>query len=263
MRTLLICHHDSALDRDGLARWLASFSTLAGIVVITETGDTVKRRVRREWQRSGPLRFVDILAFRVYYKLVLGRKDAAWTRARCASLAERFPPHAAPVLDTAVMTTPEVEQFIAEAKPDIVVARCKHLLKRNIFSLASVGTFVMHPGICPEYRNAHGCFWALARRDLGRVGLTLLKIDAGVDTGLIYGHYTCKCDELTESHFVIQTRSVLDNLDGLAAKLGELAQGTARPIEVAGRQSAVWGQPWLSRYIWWKYRAWRERSCAR
>ena len=106
MRTLLICHHDAALDRDGLARWLASFSTLAGVVVITETGDTVKRRVQREWKRSGWLRFADILAFRIYYKLFLAGSDAAWARAQCASLAGRFPPHAAPVLDTATMTTP-------------------------------------------------------------------------------------------------------------------------------------------------------------
>ena len=42
----------------------------------------------------------------------------------------------------------------------------------------SLGTFVMHPGICPEYRNAHGCFWALANRDLARVGMTLLRADA-------------------------------------------------------------------------------------
>jgi hypothetical protein len=36
MRTLLICHDDAALDRDGLARWLASFSTLTGIHVLRE-----------------------------------------------------------------------------------------------------------------------------------------------------------------------------------------------------------------------------------
>src|SRR5436309_328007 len=32
-------------------------------------------------------------------------------------------------------------------------------------SLPARGTFVLHTGICPEYRNAHGCFWALARSE--------------------------------------------------------------------------------------------------
>ena len=54
-------------------------------------------------------------------------------------------------------------------------ARCKVILKEKIFGIPRVGTFVMHPGICPEYRNAHGCFWALVRRDLERVGMTLLR----------------------------------------------------------------------------------------
>jgi len=45
---------------------------------------------------------------------------------------------------------------------------------------ARSAAFVLHPGICPEYRNAHGCFWALVNRDLARVGVTLLRADRGV-----------------------------------------------------------------------------------
>src|SRR5678809_621983 len=85
-----------------------------------------------------------------------------------------------------------------------------------------VGTFVLHPGICPEYRNAHGCFWALANRDLGNVGMSLLKIDAGVDTGPVYGYYRCDFDEKSETHVVIQERVVFDNLDELADKFRDL-----------------------------------------
>ena len=45
MRSLLVCHHDAALDRYGLARWLASFSDLVGVVVITETRATKLDRI--------------------------------------------------------------------------------------------------------------------------------------------------------------------------------------------------------------------------
>ena len=71
-----------------------------------------------------------------------------------------------------------------------MVARCKRILKERIFAVPRPGTYVLHPGICPEYRNAHGAFWALARRDLDKVGLTLLRIDKGVDTGPVYGYFT-------------------------------------------------------------------------
>src|SRR3569623_877505 len=93
VRTVLMCHAGDAFDREGLAAWLASFSDLAGIVVIEETA--VQKR-----------------------------------------------------------------------------ARIKQLLARRIYRIPRHGSLVMHPGICPEYRKAHGCFWALAERDLDRVGLT-------------------------------------------------------------------------------------------
>ena len=83
----------------------------------------------------------------------------------------------------------------------------------------SAGTFVLHPGICPEYRNAHGCFWALANRDLDRVGMTLLRVDAGIDTGPVYLHGTCDYDEVRDSHIVIQHRAVVDNLDAIGRTL--------------------------------------------
>jgi methionyl-tRNA formyltransferase len=86
----------------------------------------------------------------------------------------------------------------------------------------------MHPGICPEYRNAHGCFWALANGDSARVGMTLLKIDKGVDTGPVYGHYTYPYDERHESHVVIQHRVVFENLEALREKLEHIAAGDAR-----------------------------------
>jgi len=48
MRTLLICHDQAPLDREGLARWLASFSTFVGTVVVREPGGRLKKRIKRE-----------------------------------------------------------------------------------------------------------------------------------------------------------------------------------------------------------------------
>jgi methionyl-tRNA formyltransferase len=178
------------------------------------------------------------------------------------TLASRYPdvPATTKVLRTSDPNSRDAEEFLRGLAPDLAVARCKRLLKERIFTIPRQGTFVLHPGICPEYRNAHGAFWALARRDLGRVGLTLLKIDTGVDTGPVYGYYSYDFDEIRESHLVIMTRVVLDNLDVIRDKLLEIHAGTAKPIDTAGRSSAVWGQPWLTRYLRWKWEARRTRD---
>jgi methionyl-tRNA formyltransferase len=120
----------------------------------------------------------------------------------------------------------------------------------------------MHPGVCPEYRNAHGCFWALARNDLENVGMTLLKIDAGIDTGPVYGDFRSDFDEQNESHIVIQHRMVFDNLAALGELFREIASGEARRIPTAGRKSRNWGQPWLTEYLKWRIAAWQRRRRA-
>jgi methionyl-tRNA formyltransferase len=116
----------------------------------------------------------------------------------------------------------------------------------------------MHPGVCPEYRNAHGCFWALVRGDFEKVGMTLLQVDEGVDTGPTYGYYSYDYDSLNESHIRIQSRVVLENLSKIEKKLKEIFRGTAQTIPVTGRESQTWGHPWLTKYLAWKRRAKRK-----
>jgi hypothetical protein len=53
LRSILICHADSRLNREGVARWLASFTDLAAIVLIDERGRYTRVRVRNEIKRIG------------------------------------------------------------------------------------------------------------------------------------------------------------------------------------------------------------------
>lgn len=263
MKTLLICHEENLIDRDGLSRWLASFSDLAGLVVLREKGGRKFRRVKREVGRVGLLRFLDVTAFRFYYKLFLASSDTAWESNLINELSTKYGDLSeVPTLVTNSPNSPEAEQFIRERKTDIVIARCKVILNEKIFSLAKHGTFVMHPGICPEYRNSHGCFWALANGDDANVGMTLLRVDDGVDTGPVYAYFGYDHDSLNESHVRIQTRVVTENLDAIRDKLIEIVGGDATAIETNGRRSAAWGHPWLTKYIGWKNRARQEKNAA-
>src|SRR5688500_2744733 len=79
-RPLLICHEGAELDRVGLARWLASFSDLRGVVVLREPGARLRKRVRREVARVGYARFLDVLSFRLHYRLFNAARDREWER---------------------------------------------------------------------------------------------------------------------------------------------------------------------------------------
>jgi len=260
MRTLLICHEGAALDRDGLARWLRSFSTFAGTVVIREPGGRLRQRIAREVKRVGWWRFLDVLAFRAFHRLVRAAGDRRWERHELDRLGARYADDAgAPAVVVSSPNADEAERFIRQQRPDLVIARCKTLLSDRIFTIPTLGTFVMHPGICPEYRNAHGCFWAMATGDRGNVGMTLLRIDKGVDTGPVFGYFRLDADP-RESHVVTQHRVVIEHLDAIRERLLEIEAGTATPIDTTGRQSAAWGQPWLSALLHMRRRARRDRA---
>jgi methionyl-tRNA formyltransferase len=249
MRTLIICHEDAALDREGLVRWLGSFSTVAGAVVIREPGGRLRKRITREIKRVGAWRFLDVLAFRAYHRLACAARDRRWESNQLARLRTTYPDR--PAASEIVVASPnsaEAQAFIAAQAPDLVIARCKTLLNERIFSIPRLGTYVMHPGICPEYRNAHGCFWAMASGDHANVGMTMLRIDKGVDTGPVFGYFRVDAD-VAESHVVTQHRVVLDHLDAIRDKLLEIEAGAAVPVETTGRHSATWGQPWLTAYM--------------
>jgi folate-dependent phosphoribosylglycinamide formyltransferase PurN len=262
-RTVLICHHDAPLHHDGMARWLASWSDLAGMVVIEEPSNLFRKRLKREWKRVG-LRLLDVLAQRIHYRLTSAAKDARWIRERLDALRTRYP--VLPRTPTVRVTSPnsaEAQKLIANARPDIVLALCKNILAERVFAIPQHGTFVLHPGICPEYRNAHGCFWALATDDLDKVGMSMLRIDRGIDTGPVYGYFTAPFDEVDDSHIVIQHRMTLDNLDAIAALFQRVIAGEAQPLPTKGRSSHEWGQPWLTKYLRWKREARRRRDATR
>lgn len=257
MKTLLIYHEGARLEEEVLLRWLASFSELVGSIVLQEPGGRKWKRVRREIKRVGLLRFIDVVAFRVFYRLFLRRKDTDWEARFSRELAARYPSldPTLPVLRTETPNSDQAVDFIRRVAPDLMIARCKTILQPRVFSLAAKGTFVLHPGVVPEYRNSHGCFWALSNRDVDKVGMTLLRIDEGVDTGPIYGRFSYDYDERGESHAVIQKRVVFENLGAIKERLLEVDRGEAEPVDTSGRRSAAWGQPWLTKYLMWKWHA--------
>jgi hypothetical protein len=260
LRTALICSEASAFNRQVLPGWLTSFSDLAGIVVIKDSRRRLWQRAASEWKRSR-WRIIDVVAFRLFYRFFLRRKDQAWIRGRVQKELDTFPtPTGIRLFETDDPNSQQTQAFLQSLHPDLVLAACKTILRPEIFDVARHGTYVVHPGICPEYRNAHGCFWALARRDLERVGATLLRIDQGVDTGPVFAYYTTDFDERRDSHVVIQHRVVYDNLDRIALDLRRISAGQATPLPVAGRASAAWGQPRLSDYLRWKRAARRQNS---
>ena len=80
------------------------------------------------------------------------------------------------------------EAFISELraiKPDlIVVAAYGHILPQAILDLPRYGCLNVHTSLLPRYRGAAPIQWAIADGEI-QTGATIMKMDAGMDTGAI------------------------------------------------------------------------------
>jgi hypothetical protein len=257
MKTVLMRHEHSRFEQEVTEPWLASISDLAGVVVIRNKRERTFARIRREFRRSGVLGLADVVAFRLYYKFRLANRESDKIDSLITSVGSQYPPPPEDVPRITVDTpnNKRTKRFLRECNPDAAIARIKLLLDRDVFSIPTAGTYVIHPGICPEYRNAHGCFWALASGDPEKVGYTFLRIDEGIDTGPIYAQNGTDFDPVDDGHLYIQYKVVADNLDEIAGALDEAVSGEREPINVADRDSAIWGQPTLTAYFRWKRQA--------
>ncbi len=80
------------------------------------------------------------------------------------------------------------EKFISELcelKPDlIVVVAYGQILPQTILDLPKFGCLNVHTSLLPKYRGAAPIQWAIADGEI-ETGVTIMKMDAGLDTGAI------------------------------------------------------------------------------
>jgi methionyl-tRNA formyltransferase len=93
--------------------------------------------------------------------------------------------HRLPVLQPERARNPEFIQQLARLEPElIVVAAYGQILPQSILDLPRLGCVNVHASLLPKYRGAAPIQWALLN-DEPETGVTLMKMDAGLDTGAI------------------------------------------------------------------------------
>lgn len=78
------------------------------------------------------------------------------------------------------------EAVSALAGTDLLVTCRFGLLDRSVFEAPRLGAVNVHSSLLPRYRGVHPVSWALVRGE-SVTGVTLHRIDAGVDTGPVVG----------------------------------------------------------------------------
>lgn len=253
-QTVLLRHKGSSFDKEVIGRWLGNTTDLKAEIIIEPDRTRKVDTVRYEYRRNGLTGVLDALAFRLYYTTKLSEKEQPKIDTLIRSSREQYPEHQADQYHVADPNSARTESLLEEIEPDMMIARSRVLLEERIFSRPVEGTFVIHPGICPEYRNQHGCFWALANGEDDMVGYSMIRIDEGIDTGEIHAQNGTSFNPIDDEYLYIQLKVVADNLEEIEQTLEDINSGRSTPEDTSQRRSAMWGMPKLSAWLTWKRR---------
>jgi methionyl-tRNA formyltransferase len=210
--------------------------------------------LRRRVARLGAARVAGQLVFQLGIAPILGR-TASRRRSELLSAhgldARPIPPDQC--LAVPNINTSQVVAAIADFSAEVVVVNGTRILDRDLLASIRVPVVNLHAGITPRYRGVHGGFWALAEGKPGLFGVTLHRVDSGIDTGAVIAQafVAPTADDNFSTYPVIQLVAGLSLLD---ANLPAVAAGAAPAVTPPDATSKLWSHPTVFEYLSARFR---------
>jgi methionyl-tRNA formyltransferase len=154
------------------------------------------------------------------------------------------------------------ESFVAELRryaPDlIVVAAFGQILPASILDLPPQGCLNVHTSLLPRYRGAAPIQWAILNDD-PETGVTIMKVDVGLDTGAIIATQATPIseadtsqtlhDRLAEMGAALLVRTIPGFVSGAIKPTPQSAEGVVYAHKIKKQDGLInWTQP--ARQIW-------------
>jgi len=229
-----------------LADWLAAYTHLRAIVwtdTLRKSWGWRRRWLKRSLKQVGAIGTLDRLAFRLWWlrseevprgwsKLMYDVRKGTCVKGKARHITQ---------IHTHSANSAEVKNLFARLQPDIAFVTCiAERLKKDIWQLPRLGTYIYHEGLTPEYRGLHTVFWALANGDYDKIGYTLLRANDELDGGDVYAQGVTKLDPLATSVGYLGHWALFEGLQDVQRVLKELEGGTARAIDTHGRKDGYY-----------------------
>lgn len=148
---------------------------------------------------------------------------------------------------------------LGSLQPDLVaVAAYGQILPERLLSLPRFGCLNVHTSLLPRYRGAAPIQWAILNDD-AETGVTIMKVDAGLDTGDILTQATTPIapedtsetlhDRLAALGADLLMRTIPDYVAGNIASRPQPAEGVSYAPKIKKQDGHIdWSQP--ARAIW-------------
>ncbi len=105
-----------------------------------------------------------------------------------------------------------------------------------------------HVGITPLYRGVHGGYWALASGDPDHFGVTIHKIDKGIDTGEIVAQTVTERSD-SDNFATYPLLQIASAIPLLKQAIRSAIDGKLEAIPAPGGESKLWSHPTAFQYL--------------
>ena len=140
-------------------------------------------------------------------------------------------------------------EILKEINPDLVIVNGTRIIAKKVLNAISSVFINTHVGITPKYRGVHGGYWALANNDMQHFGVTVHKIDAGIDTGEVLYQKVI----LPTSSDNFSTYPLLQTAEGIKLILNVIEDFNfegLRSTQSLVNESKLWYHPTLWGYLY-------------
>lgn len=139
------------------------------------------------------------------------------------------------------LRTPEAEALFIKLKPDLIVtAAYGKILPPEILQIPQYGCLNVHASLLPKYRGAAPVQWAIMNGD-SKTGITIMKMDEGMDTGDILSSVSCGIGEDINSADLMKELSDL-GADLLVRTIPQYLSGAITP-HAQNEEEATYSPP--------------------
>jgi folate-dependent phosphoribosylglycinamide formyltransferase PurN len=152
------------------------------------------------------------------------------------------------VVDVASVNDTRTVTLLKELAPRVVVVNGTRILEEKLLNVAT-GVFLnTHVGITPFYRGVHGGYWALAAGDREHCGVTVHKIDRGIDTGAIVAQALIQ-PTTADNFSTYPLLQVANAIPLLKQGVRDALNGTLETLPMPTGQSQLWFHPTAYQYL--------------
>ena len=154
--------------------------------VILENEESKSVFMKRRIKKLGFIRVLDQVLFISFYSKLL----KSISKKRISEIIKMHNVLIDPIPESKIIkvesiNSEKVIETLQTSYHDYIVLSGTRILSKNVIHSVKSHILNIHAGITPNYRGVHGAYWAFVNKESHLAGVTLHRVDHGVDTGSI------------------------------------------------------------------------------